>query len=260
MEEHYRVIELPVTADEFHRLPRNAAYKYEYFDGRAVLTPRPKAFNCVRDLGPVEELLPADVDIRPLPVEGIRGLAGVFYASVAHTQPFQSLDEVAARAAAAACIERTADGLDGPVIGPACFAAVDPDPRAAGAVVGAVLVTLVPPEVLTHPFPGLWPEPPPADAVERRLGVPHLTWVFVRNWEQRRGVGTVLLGAAVRALAGMGFEYLASTFLLDNGPSALWHWRNGFQLRPQWSIAMAETRRRSAAREQLGHGDGEPGQ
>lgn len=250
MQEHYRVIELPVTTGEFHRLPRNAAYKYEYSDGRAVLTPRPKAFNCVRDLSLVAELLHADADIRPLPVGDIRGLADVFYASVAHTQPFQSLDEGAARSAAAACIERTASGADGPVIGPACFVALDLDPRAAGATVGAVLITLVPPEVLTHPFPGLWAEPPPVDAVERRLGVPHLTWVFVRSWEHRRGVGTMLLGAAVRALAGMGFEQLASTFLLDNGPSALWHWRNGFKLRPQWSIAMAETRR--AAKEVFG--------
>ena len=36
MEEHYRCIELPITIAEFHRLPRNAAYKYEYLDGRAV--------------------------------------------------------------------------------------------------------------------------------------------------------------------------------------------------------------------------------
>jgi hypothetical protein len=28
----------------------------------------------------------------------------------------------------------------------------------------------------------------------------------------------------------MGFTHLASTFLLGNDSSMLWHWRNGFQL------------------------------
>jgi hypothetical protein len=246
VDEHYRCIELPITVEQFHRLPRNAAYKYEYYDGRAVLTPRPKAFTCLRGLGPVDSILHPDIAIRPLPAAGIRGLTDLFFASVVRTQPFQSLDEYAARAAAEACIERTATGEDGPIVEPACFTAADKD----GTQIGAVLVTLVPSEVLTDPFPGLWREPPPADAVERRLGVPHLTWVFVRHWEHRKGVGTCLLGAAVRAVADLGYQHLASTFLLDNGPSALWHWRNGFQLRPQWSLAMAETRRQARGRRQ----------
>ena len=39
-DDHFRRIELPLSIDEFHRLPRNSAYKYEYLGGRAVLTPR----------------------------------------------------------------------------------------------------------------------------------------------------------------------------------------------------------------------------
>jgi hypothetical protein len=52
MYEHFGRVELPLSIDEFHRLPRNAAYKYEYFGGRAVLTPRPKSLACVRDTEP----------------------------------------------------------------------------------------------------------------------------------------------------------------------------------------------------------------
>ena len=253
MDEYFRPVELPLGIDDFHRLPRNAAYKYEYYGGRAVLSPRPKAFTCVRDLSPVGH--PGDppgVELRPLPAAEVMGLVELFRWATAGTQPFASLDDDRRTAACVACLERTASGRDGPVIEPACLTAHDDGQR-----VGAVLVTLVPPEVLTDPFAGEWRSPPPADAVERRLGVPHLTWVLVDWWKHRKGVGTELLAGSVRQLSSMGFEQLASTFLLDNGPSALWHWRNGFRLLPQWSVAV---RRASVRREQAGDRDGEPGQ
>ena len=47
---HFRCIELHLPFDEFQRIPRNSAYKYEYFDGRAVLSPRPKCYRAVLDL------------------------------------------------------------------------------------------------------------------------------------------------------------------------------------------------------------------
>ena len=252
MDEYFRAVELPVDIDTFHRLPQNAAYKYEYFGGRAVLSPRPKSFACVRDLSPVEH--PGDppgVALRPLPPADIPGLVGLFRSATARTQPFAALDDADALLASAACLQRTAAGRDGPLILPACLTAHRDDTP-----VGAVLVTLVPAEVLTDPFAGEWRTRPPADAVERRLGVPHLTWVVVSPWHARRGVGTELLAGAVAALRGLGFDALASTFLLDNGPSALWHWRNGFRLLPQWSVVM---RRASVGREQAGDRDGEPG-
>lgn len=235
MDEYFRRVELPLTIDDFHRLPRNAAYKYEYFGGRAVLTPRPKAYTCVRDLSPVVH--PGDppkVELRLLPPGDLPGLTTLFWRSTARTQPFESLDEADSLLASAACLLRTAAGRDGPLIEPACLTAHDER----HGLVGAVLVTLAAPEVLTDPFAGEWRTPPPADAVEQKLGVPHLTWVLVDGWRHRRGIGTELLAGSVRALAGMGFAELASTFLLDNGPSALWHWRNGFRLLPQWSVAM----------------------
>jgi GNAT superfamily N-acetyltransferase len=230
VDDHFRPIELSITIDQFHRLPRNAAYKYEYWDGRAVLTPRPKAHACVLDLRPFDP--PDRHDVRPLPAADIPSLAGLFHAAHAWAQPFQSLDRDAAAAAARDCLARTADGRDGPLIEAACFRAFE---REGDGPAGAILVTLVPEAVLTEPFAGLWREPPAADAVARRLGVPHLTWVFVHHWLARRGIGTALLAAAVRALIDMGFTQMASTFALDNGPSALWHWRNGFRLLPQMS-------------------------
>jgi GNAT superfamily N-acetyltransferase len=244
MADHYRRVELAITIDEFHRLPRNPAYKYEYFGGRAVLTPRPKLFACARDLSPVESDPFEPVEVRPLPAADARGLAGLFARSLWPTQPYASLDDDAARAALDATLNRTLAGEDGPLIEAACFRAVG-DRREGD--VGGVLVTLAPPEVLTVPFAGVWKAPPPADAVEGRLGVPHLTWVFVDPWVSRRGVGSALLAAAVDALRGLGFDALASTFALDNGPSALWHWRHGFRLLPQMSALWAEAKRGRAA-------------
>lgn len=228
---HFPQLELPLTIEQFHTLPRNAAYKYEYVGGRAVLSPRPKTFTAVLDLTAAPP--PDDgFDIRPLPAADAPALADLFLHANAHTQPYQSLPHDKARAAAADALTQTLTGGDGPLIEPACFRAFGdrhPDP------VGAILVTLVPDQVLTDPFAGLWKLPAPADAVAKRLGVPHLTWVFVSWWEARRGYGTALLGHAVQSLLNLGFTQLASTFALDNGPSLLWHWRNGFRLLPHLS-------------------------
>jgi hypothetical protein len=241
MDDYFRRVELNITFDEFHRVPRNPAYKYEYYDGRAVLTPRPKSFTCVRDLGPVESEPQESVTVERLTASEAAGLADLFAAAVRRTQPFESLDSDAARAAADGCLNKTLSGGNGPLIWPACFRATSPK-RWKESPVGAILVTLVPPEVLTEPFAGPWKSPPPPNAVERKTGVPHVTWAFVTPWEARRGVGTALLAAAVGALRGMGFDAVASTFLLDNGPSALWHWRNGFRLLSQWSAARKQWR------------------
>jgi L-amino acid N-acyltransferase YncA len=38
-----------------------------------------------------------------------------------------------------------------------------------------------------------------------------------------------MLSAAVRELRAQGFDQLASTVLLGNGRSIVWHWRGGFR-------------------------------
>ena len=75
-----------------------------------------------------------------------------------------------------------------------------------------------------------WHRPPPADCLERCLGRPHLTWIFVLPLHAGQGVGTALLAAAVRELLALGYTELASTFMIGNDSSMLWHWRNGFRL------------------------------
>lgn len=243
MHRHYPQIELPITIEQFHRLPRNSAYKFEYFGGRAVLTARPKTFSCVRDAIPFNP--PEEYPVEPLAAADIPGLEDLFLFSVRRTQPFESLEDESARACARDCLARAVEGSDGPVVEAACFRAFEPG-RVDGPV-GAAIVTLAHEDILTEPYAGEWKNPP-ADAVTRRLGCPHLTWIFVNPWLNRRGVGTALLAAVLRSVREMGYRHLASTFALDNGPSALWHWRNGFRLLPNWSQFMREGRPKRRAR------------
>src|SRR5262245_51490544 len=98
MPDHFRRIELHLPSDEFHRLPRNSAYKYEYFDDRAVLSPRPTCFHAVLDLQPLTDVEPCDV--RPLPPGEIVALDKLFRVAFHRTQPFASLDDEAALTAA----------------------------------------------------------------------------------------------------------------------------------------------------------------
>ena len=46
----FSTIELPLTFEQSLRLPQNPAYKYEYFDHHAWLTPRPKGYHAILDL------------------------------------------------------------------------------------------------------------------------------------------------------------------------------------------------------------------
>jgi GNAT superfamily N-acetyltransferase len=244
-------IRLPLTPEQFHQLPRNSAYRYEYFDGQAHLSPRPKHFHCLLELQPWSEACgqPADQgpQLRRVGGDDFAGLEPVFAAAFHRTQPFGSLSDEGRAEAARACLERTRTGQDGPWVERASFLAVAGDK---GQPIGAILITLLP---LGDPCDWdsyRWAEPPPPDCIERRLGRPHLTWIFVSPLYGGQGVGTALLAAAVRELLDMGYSHLLSTFLLGNDSSTLWHWRAGFEL---LAYPGSWRRMRQALRKRLDH-------
>ena len=43
-------IKLPLSKEQFQQLPRNPAYKYEYLDGLAYLSPRARHYHAALDL------------------------------------------------------------------------------------------------------------------------------------------------------------------------------------------------------------------
>jgi hypothetical protein len=235
IEQWFSTIELPMTMAQFWQLPRNPAYKYEYAQGRAWLSPRPKTCRAVLELAslPRPVLDPSSREefaIRPLGDEDWQSLPPLFSSALGGTQPFAGLSDEDGLRAAQSCLDQTRSGGDGPLIAEACHVATElPEQE----VIGAVLTTLVPETELSDWRSWEWRSPPPADAVARRLGRPHLTWIFASPWHTGRGLGMVLLDAAAQGLLRLGYTQLVSTFLLGNESSTLWHWRAGFRLLPR---------------------------
>jgi hypothetical protein len=242
-------IELPLSIEEFRRLPTNPAFKYEYIAGKVWLSPRPKECRALLDLGDQrgDRIGPAAVQdafvIRPLRAADWGALEALFVGAFQRVQPFASLDETQRLEAARQCLGYTRDGGDGPLIEPACLVAAT---REDSQLRGAILVTLMADVDLSTSYDLRWKEPPPVDWAQRQVGRPHLTWIFVGPWSREQGLGTALLAAATRALRAMEYRSLASTFLVGNDASALWHWRSGFQLagRPYSRSNLPERQRR----------------
>jgi hypothetical protein len=233
IDEWFSTIKLPITFKQWRKLPQNRAYKYEYFGGKAWLTPRPKGYHALLDLNAFTstiEMRPQDdVVIRPLAEGDWKHLTKVFAGAFHRVQPFASLSDKTREKAARKCLKCTREGGEGPLIAEACFVAELAEKRLP---VGAILITLLPDRDPLEFNSWHWHKPPPAEAVAKRLGRPHLTWVFVGPWHAGYGVGMAMLYAAVRGLIQLGFRELASTFLLGNESSTHWHWRAGFRLLP----------------------------
>lgn len=223
-----KTIKLKLSWDDFHRLPQNPAYKYEYSDGEAWLSPRAKLYHAVLELAdfrsPEPDLLNDQVQIRRLEDQDWDNLPAVFASAFAHVSPFAYLDDEEQLAAARDCLDFTRSGGNGQMIPDATLVAVDPED---GSVVGGFLVTLVPDIPLSDVHFGHVPKK--RVAAGQKL-VPHLTWVFVKFWSARHGIASAMLVRAVESLRRLGYARLTTTFLLGNESSTLWHWRTGFRL------------------------------
>jgi GNAT superfamily N-acetyltransferase len=220
----------PLTLEQFHQLPRNAAYRYDHLNGQVFLTPRPRHFHAVLNLATISKQdTGGGLHLRLMQREDIHALENLFVDAFRWLQPFGSLDEATLQEAAHQCLKRASAGGDGPLIEGVSFVAVDEKRER---LVGADFITLLPLGDPCDQGSYYWKEPPPVDCIERRLGRPHLTWIFVGPLHSKHGLGTVLLEASARKLLEMGFTELLSTFLLGNDSTLLWHWRNGFRLLP----------------------------
>ncbi len=192
IDDWYSAIKLPLNLKQFHQLPRNAAYKYEYIEGDAWLSPRPKNGRAVLNLTsfspPIAEISglevagPERITVRPLAADDWDNLPPLFAAAFNRVQPFASLGDKQRLLAAEDCMRHTRQSGDGAVIEPACFVAAAGDELA-----GTILITR-----------------PDDDALGDEPSRPHLTWIFVAPMTIRQGVGSALLDAAVRELQRQG--------------------------------------------------------
>ena len=141
--------------------------------------------------------------------------------------PFDSLTADEKRQAGRDCMERVRSGGDGPLIAEASMVAVDEKDEP----LGALLIVLKPEGYCADPWHHDWSKFRPADAAVIN-GQAHLDWVFVSHWHVGRGVASSMLAASIPKLREMNYQSLTSAFMLGNGESMAWHWRNGFVLLP----------------------------
>ena len=84
-------LKLPLTWEQFHRLPRNPAYKYEYFEDTAWLSPRARYYHALLDLAPLATSPLAGADakavLRPVAGADWEGLAPLFAAAFSSAVP-----------------------------------------------------------------------------------------------------------------------------------------------------------------------------
>ena len=217
---------LPMSADVFRRLPRHPAYRYEYADGAARLTPRPRHYHATLDLRRYLASAPAgDAEVRHAEDRDFDKLTGLFAAAFGNTQPFAGLTDDENHRAAKATLAKARDGGDGPWMRGASFVAEE-----RGEPCGAIVVTLLPGGDPRDADSYYWPTPVPDVLWDSCPGQPHVTWLFVNPVGQRRGIATGLLTASARSLVDMGHTELWSTFMCGNEASLRWHWRRGFEL------------------------------
>lgn len=212
--EWFSVVKLPLTIEQFHGLPRNAAYKYEYISKCAWLSPRPKYVRARLALEPCPTLKreePSEVaTIQALTMADWQALTPVFSRAFDRVEPFASLSDTRRLEAATVLLERTRHGGDGAVISQASFVAIESTKQRP---VGAIIVTV-----------------PQQDVPRSLRGKAHLSWVFVTPMWGRGGVATALLHRSIQSLRAQGHTELFSTLLLGNHASMLWHWRSCFEL------------------------------
>jgi GNAT superfamily N-acetyltransferase len=235
-------LKLTLPREQFERLPRHPAYKYDWIDGVAYIAPWPRYYHAQLALKHfhAEAEDRADMELRPVRAEDLPALVPIFLGAFAWLQPYGSLSDEQGKLAAERSLTRTFSGDDGPWIETASFVALHE-----GKMAGAVLVTLVPGGDAAEWDSFRWSDPPPDDLWARHGGQPHLTWIFVKQFSQGSGVGTQLLAEAVRVLTQHRYETLWTTFMAGNDSSLLWHWRNGFELA---AYPMSKRRRRRELR------------
>src|SRR5437016_285565 len=126
------MIQLPLTYEQFRQLPRNPAYRYEYLNGQAYLSPRSRHYHALLDLHAMASPLAGEggggnleegVEIVRARAEDFAVLGPLFAAAFRSIQPFGSLDDETRGEAARQALERTRTGGDGPWIAQASFVA-----------------------------------------------------------------------------------------------------------------------------------------
>ena len=200
-------VRFPFSMELFDRLPRHPDWKYEFFDGHAVLNPRPRSLRLRRPTALPVTQVRSDVEVRALKVAADRdAVAEVLTEVWSREDPYRSYDDQGETLSGE--IERSLAGVR--------LGAVAVQP---GALRGVALV-------------------------HDELGEPTLTWLTVAFEARERGLATGLLAFISAALQEQGVSELASGASGANNASLRWHLSRGFMLA---SNPLREARRSGGA-------------
>jgi GNAT superfamily N-acetyltransferase len=200
---------IAMTVDEYHLLEMKPGWRYEYWDGKAHITPSPRyaITTLTVEPRPVER----SVKLRAVKRSDEEQLTEVFYEAFKDTSEYCDWEEDDIYQSAVEGIQSYYSGKRGRPH-TASYVAVIPDENSKEKIAGAALLV----QGIGHPF---------------------LDILFIHPAYQQRGLATLLVSAAVNRLHKMGVKRLSSAYRLCNETSARWHRRFGFVEEPDLSLA-----------------------
>jgi GNAT superfamily N-acetyltransferase len=203
---------IPMTLDEFHRMPRELGWKHEYWEGQAQISPQHLSVvttTVTVEPRPMVALRNPPYEVRPVTEADLPQMIPTYFEAFEDTIDYCDWDPARIKIAAKDNLESFFAGDRGRPL-PASHMAVT-----ATEVVGAMLI------------------------VEKWNGQPLVDLLFVTPTWHHQGIATALGVAALDALYKAGYQRLTSRFLLGNAASRTWHHRFGFVDEPDLFIARA---------------------
>ncbi len=140
-DEWMTTLKLQLSPEEYDRLPRHPAYKYELIEGTTYISPWPR--HCHARLRLARFRVPAgaaaQANLRPATPADVEELTPILVRAFAHAQPFGSLGKENVQSAAQKSLRDVFGGSEGPLALPASAVAMNEE-----RIVGAILITLLP--------------------------------------------------------------------------------------------------------------------
>lgn len=219
---------VPMSWAEFETLPHEIGWVYEYFGGAAHIRPSERIVAACCDVARSRSLVAGALNsqaptatMRAVSPHDEERLAESFRLSFADSVEFCDWDEARFEAYAREAVVAHRAGRNGRPLDISRVMECD------GQIVGAALL------------------------LRKAHGV-ELDMVWVVPQQQRDGIATALLRAALHDLGRAGETQLHSYYVLANAPSTAWHRRCGFAPEPDLSLAryfLSHTRHELARRQ-----------
>jgi len=198
-----------MTPEEFKLMPRRLGWKYEYWDGKAHITPSYRIVTTAVEIEPRSFTSPCLI----VDKEDEAQLISAYFVAFSDTIEYCDWEPEKIATAAKNDIQDFFSGNRGKPL-PASRVAVASQPDTGGeSVVGAALI------------------------IEKADGQPLLDMLFVIPEWQRKGVATALVSTAINELYRTGMKRLESRYLLGNNESQAWHHKFGFVDKPDFFLA-----------------------